>query len=253
MMASSPMDIPIFYINLASDTQRRQCMEAELQRLKLDGQRIDAIRWTALPEAEQATLYSDALNERQFYVPLVAGEKGCYASHLLAWRQLLQRGDKAMVVLEDDVRFDDRLPAVLAAIARLDQPWDMIKLIGREQEKIRSQRKLVDGVMLVEYARVPSLTAGYVVSRSGAQKLLASRQPFGRPVDVDLRFWWENKLVVLGVTPAVLILDETSLVSSIGQKVGKRRWRSRWRKFRVKLELSVLNFLGKLRRPKLLD
>ena len=158
MMASSPMDIPIFYINLASDTQRRQCMEAELQRLKLDGQRIDAIRWTALPEAEQATLYSDALNERQFYVPLVAGEKGCYASHLLAWRQLLQRGDKAMVVLEDDVRFDDRLPAVLAAIARLDQPWDMIKLIGREQEKIRSQRKLVDGVMLVEYARVPSLT-----------------------------------------------------------------------------------------------
>ena len=51
----------------------------------------------------------------------------------------------------------------------------------------------------------------------------------------------------------MLVLDETSLVSSIGQKVGKRRWLSRWRKFRVKLELSTLNFLGKLRRPKLLD
>lgn len=247
-----PIGIPVVFINLASDRQRRERMEAELSRLDLTWERLDAVRWTALPPAEQSALYSEELNARQFHVPLVAGEKGCYASHLKAWRQLLHSPHEAMVVLEDDVRVDERLPSILAAIGRLELPWDMIKLIGREQEKIRSQRELLDGVMLVEYSRVPSLTAGYVVSRSGAQKLLASRQPFGRPVDVDLRFWWENDLLVLGVTPAALILDETSLVSSIGEKAERRSWLYRWKKFRVKLELTVLNFLAQIKRRKLL-
>ena len=69
---------------------------------------------------------------------------------------------------------------------------------------------------LVRYRRIPSTTAGYVISRSGAAKLLAKRQPFGRPVDVDLRFWWEaDRLKVLGVVPSVLALDETSDTSTI--------------------------------------
>lgn len=37
---------------------------------------------------------------------------------------------------------------------------------------------LVPGTALVDYSRVPSMTAGYVVSRAGAAKLLVHRQPF---------------------------------------------------------------------------
>ena len=168
---------------------------------------------------------------------------------------LLESQHPAMVVLEDDVRFDDQLPSVLHAIGDLDLPWDMIKLIGREREKVRSRRELIEGIDLVEYARVPSLTAGYVISRSGAQKLLASRIPFGRPIDVDLRFWWENDLLVLGVTPSMLILDETSFVSSIGSKADhslKNRG-LRWKKFRIKFFLTIKNWQANRHRPLLLD
>ena len=211
------MTLPVYYINLASDVLRRERMEMELERIQLDGRRLEAIRWTALSDTEQHELYSADLNQKQFHLPLVAGEKGCYASHIKAWRTLLDSEYQAMVVLEDDVRFDDRLPSVLNAINDLKLPWYMIKLIGREREKVRAQRDLIPGISLVEYARVPSLTAGYVISRAGAKKLLTSRLPFGRPIDIDLRFWWENELVVLGVTPSVLILDETSFVSSTNQ------------------------------------
>ena len=249
------MNLPVYYINLASDLVRRDRLAVELDRIQLDGQRLDATRWTSLSDAEQRELYSSEINQKHFHLPLVAGEKGCYASHIKAWRTLLASQHDAMVVLEDDVCFDDRLPSVLNAISHLDVPWDMIKLIGRAREKVRSSRPLIAEVALVEYARIPSLTAGYVISRSGAEKLLASRIPFGRPIDVDLRFWWENDLRVLGVSPSMLILDETSFVSSIGNKAGQDRksWMLRWRKFCIKLSLTLGNWQANRRRPRLLD
>ena len=118
---------------------------------------------------------------------------------------------------------------------------DMIKLIGREHEKLSAARSLTTGFELVDYLRVPSLTAGYVISRSGAKKLLDSRLPFGRPVDVDLRYWWESGLKVQGVMPAAITLDDTSLQSSIGAKAAASGLVASWRKFRIKAAYSLLN------------
>lgn len=244
------MHLPLCFINLARDEERRARIESELKRLRLEGERIDAVWWASVPTAQQSALYSEALNRRQYYKPLVAGEKGCYASHLVAWQKLLDSAAPAMIVLEDDIRLDDRFLEVTEAIARLEEPWDMVKLMGREHEKVRARRALTIGTDLVEYRRVPSMTAGYVVSRSGATKLLASRKPFGRPIDVDLRFWWENDLRILGVVPPVLILDDTSLVSSIGQKPPRLGVGAKWRKFRMKLQLTALNAIHQLRSPR---
>lgn len=235
------MKIPVVFINLDSDVERRQRMEAELQRLQLNAQRLDAVRWTSLGLEKQASYYSESLNKVQYHSPLVAGEKGCYASHLLAWQDLLNSKAQAMVVLEDDVKLTDNFVTVIDSIAQLGRPWDMVKLIGRDREKVRARKPLCEGVDLVDYTRVPSLTAGYVISRSGAQKLLATRRPFGRPIDVDLRYWWENQMQILGVSPAVLILDETSFVSSIGNKLQQRRLLQRWKKFRMKFMMNILN------------
>ncbi|MDN3920192.1 glycosyltransferase family 25 protein [Roseateles violae] len=238
--------LPLVFINLDSDADRRVRMQAELARLGVAGERFEATRWTALPEDEQARLYSPDLNERQFHKPLVNGEKGCYASHLRCWQALLASDHPALVVLEDDVALEPDFAAVIAAIAALPRDWDMIKLIGRldtsKREKLSESRPLVGAHALVRYQRVPSLTAAYVVSRSGAEKLLASRIPFGRPIDVDLRHWWENELRILGVVPAAIRLDETSFQSSIGTKAAEVGLAARWRKFRHKAAYSWLNF-----------
>jgi glycosyl transferase, family 25 len=236
------MALPIVFINLASDVDRRERMEGEFRRLRLSYDRLDAVRWTLLTAEQQDSFYSKTLNHLQYHSPLVAGEKGCYASHLVAWKMLLEGTAAAMVVLEDDVKLVDEFAEVIDAIERLDVPWDMVKLIGREHEKIRSKKPLVKNFDLIEYRRVPSLTAGYVVSRKGAEKLLQTRRPFGRPIDVDLRFWWENQLTILGVTPAVLVLDETSFTSSIGLKSQKRSLAQQWKKFRLKCGMTVQNF-----------
>jgi len=234
--------LPLLFINLDRDADRRQRMEAELQRLALPGQRFEATLWTALPQAEQDRLYSPALNARQFHKALVNGEKGCYASHLRAWQWLLDSPHAAAVVLEDDVALKPEFAAVIAAIEQLPAGWDMIKLIGRldesKGEKLSRQQALSPGYSLIDYKRVPSLTAGYVLSRSGAAKLLGSRLPFGRPIDVDLRHWWENGLKIQGVMPAAIVLDESSFQSSIGDKPRG----SGWRKFKHKAAYSLGNW-----------
>ncbi len=233
--------LPLVFVNLDRDAGRRQRLEAELARLNLGGQRLHAVWWADLPAAEQDALYSAERNRDQYYKPLVNGEKGCYASHIQAWRQLLASDAPAMVVLEDDVRLDDRLADGIAAIAALDIPWDMVKLIGRAQEKVRSRRALLPDVALIEYQRVPSMTAGYVVSRAGAARLLQTRVPFGRPIDVDLRFWWENELRILGTLPALLTLDETSLESSIWSERPRVPLLQKLRKFAMKMQLTLGN------------
>jgi len=190
---------------------------------------------------KQRWYFSSALNQRQYFKPLGNGEKGCYASHLRAWQQLLAGGAPALVVLEDDVRLLPNFPSVLQAIADLPpQSWDMVKLYGREHEKIAQQMPLADtGVQLITYRRVPSFAAAYVISRAGAQKLLASRVPFGRPVDVDMRFWFENGVRTFGVFPSVVALDDTSAESSIWQG-GRDRLTliQRLRKLKMKLQLA---------------
>ena len=48
--------------------------------------------------------------------------------------------------------------------------------------------------------------------------LLAPKHGDLRRLGFDRRYWWENDLAVLGVSPAALVLDETSFTSSIGSK-----------------------------------
>lgn len=247
------MPLPIVFINLDRDTERRERLLAQLRELALPSQRFAAVWWADVPPAQAEQWYSETLNARQYYRPLSHGEKGCYASHLCVWQQLLDSDAPALVVLEDDVRLTPQFAATVQAIAALSEPWDMVKLIGRAHEKMRSQRPLLPGTALVDYTRVPSLAAGYVLSRSGAAKLLAHRQPFGRPIDVDLRFWWEcGPLRVLGVVPAVVELDDTSLVSSIwGNQRDALTPLQRWRKFGMKLSLTAGNAWHRRQLPRL--
>jgi glycosyl transferase, family 25 len=214
--------LPVLFINLERDVQRRERMQAQALGMGLAMQRIEAVLWNALAASEHNRLYSPLLNRKQYHQSLVAGEKGCYASHLKAWQWLLDSEHDGAVILEDDIKLEPAFAQVVSAVEAMPKQWDMVKLIGREgmgkREKIEALQPLTGPYQLIDYRRIPNLAAAYALSRRGAEKLLHSRQPFGRPVDVDMRYWWENNLRVQGVQPAVVQLDDTSQNSSIGSK-----------------------------------
>lgn len=240
--------VPVLYINLDTAVDRRLRLESAFKVYGIQEQRLEAVRWARLTPDEQTRFYSARLNSKQYHSPMVDGEKGCYASHIEAWRWLLSTDFFCMVVLEDDVCLTPDFLKVVGAVSRLDMSWDMVKLIGRQQEKVAATRDLCPGFELIDYARIPSYTAGYVVSRSGAEKMLATRIPFGRPIDVDMRFWWENGLNVFGVWPAVLMHDETSSASTIAGRHAKKNLFVRWRKLKMKLSLTLWNIWHRFKR-----
>ena len=244
------MSVPVLFINLDTALERRRKLEEACQALSVDAQRLRAVRWSELTPAQQAQWHSPPLNAQQYHSPMVDGEKGCYASHLEACRWLLSTDFPCLVVLEDDVRLTPDFLTVVEAVSRLELPWDMVKLIGRQQEKIRAARALSLGHQLIDYARIPSYTAGYVLSRSGAKKLLATRIPFGRPIDVDIRFWWENDLTVYGVWPPVVELDEISGYSTIAGRHARKSLGSKWRKLKMKLALTAGNAWHRFQRQR---
>ena len=240
--------LPVLYINLEKDQERRQRMEKQLFQLQIPAQRMPAVWWKEVPPTEQARHHKSGLTQRQYFKPMGNGEKGCYCSHLQAWQRLLDSDAPAMVIFEDDVRLLPQLPQILDKVADLPpNKWDLIKLYGREKEKIASRLPLeVGDFALITYRRVPSFAAGYVISRAGAEKMLRTRIPFGRPVDVDMRFWFENDIRIFGVYPSVIALDDTSQISSIwAQKELPMTLGQRLRKLKMKIELTWGNTRAK--------
>jgi glycosyl transferase family 25 len=234
----------IVVINLASQEARWLAASRQFRTLGMDVQRQEATAGDALTQAERAGLYSERLNERQYHKPLSPGEIGCYASHLAAWQRLLRSGDSSMAVFEDDIEIDPDLPRVLDAVSGLRLPFDIVKLIGRPNEKVRARRPLQGSRDLIAYRRVPSLTGAYVITAEGAGKLLAHRCPFGRPIDVDMRHWWECGLEVLGVHPYPVRGAPSSRVSTIEGRRADRGSHRRIRKLVLQARYSWLNMMA---------
>jgi glycosyl transferase, family 25 len=232
----------IVVINLATERDRWAAVSRQFARVGLSAHRFDAVVGRDVTEAQRALLYSPHLNARQYHRPLQAGEIGCYASHLLVWQHLVDSKEARIAVFEDDVDIDPGLPETLQAIDCTERPWDIVKLIGRRPESAASRWPLDAGRQLIAYRRVPGLTSAYVIRREAAEKLLARRIPFGRPIDVDLRHWWECDLRVHGVWPYPVYPAPSSLLSTIE---GRRRSRApavRIRKFVLQARYSMQNW-----------
>ena len=120
------------------------------------------------------------------------------------------------VVLEDDFAFLGPLGPVLEALAReADPSWDVVKLYGRPRRFKRLLRRLPNGHGLIREPFISKFCVGQVISRRGAEKLLAGTLPMHRPVDVEMQYPWETGIDLLAVAPSLVhdvgrSLDESS-------------------------------------------
>ncbi|WP_290982037.1 glycosyltransferase family 25 protein [Hyphomicrobium sp.] len=203
--------VQIFVINLKHSTERLAFMRSQLG----DGfERIEAVCGSNIPDFLQG----------QFGSCITSGEVGCYASHLVAARTIVERDLPYAVILEDDAVVEpDAWAAIEAAVDHLSV-WDVICLSGAKQLPNRAIACL-GSRKLVRYSRFPKVTAAYVLSRSGAEKLLVPRRRL-RPVDVDIRYGWEMGLDGFGIYPPPA-RQASDLGSSI-PRFGRQRfyWRA---------------------------
>jgi glycosyl transferase family 25 len=237
----------VFVINLAAATDRLAYMRKQLGDAF---ERIDAVRGNAVPDRLAINFNGST--------PLLPGEIGCYASHLIAAETILARGLPYAIVLEDDAELGcDFHDVVESCVRRLPAGWDIVGLSDVKHCPHQRLSQLSSDHYLVRYAHFPKTTTAYVLSPSGCRKLLARRQRI-RPVDVDIRYGWEMGLNGYGVLPPPAGPSE-KFASSIPKSARRRfYWRShplRYLKGRIvgvhKLGLvnSVRAYLGNSSSP----
>lgn len=188
--------IPVYVINLLRSPDRRAFMLEQLAGADVAGEFVAAVDGRACRARGPALLS--------------VGERALILSHRKAWRRLLASGAGYGIVLEDDAHLGEDFAALLAADWRAHS-FDVVKLetvsdrvwIARRGAPLadRALRRLGSGHLG---------SAGYLVSRAGAHKLMAMTQRLDAPIDQTLfghATVFEGRLRILQLAPAAVVQD----------------------------------------------
>ncbi|MBS0355641.1 MAG: glycosyltransferase family 25 protein [Proteobacteria bacterium] len=199
----------IFVLNLERAVERRALMQQRLAELGLEAEFLPAIDGARV---DRGSLPAGAEQR------LSNGELGCYLSHRRSWEIVVERGLALAVVLEDDVVLSPELPRVIAGIAGLDLPYDLVRLSSLGPVRGIPVAGLEDGRRLILPNKNPSGAQGYLVSQAGARRLLARLAVPQRPVDDEFDLYWKHDLCIPVVFPCV-VEEDGGLASTIGARM----------------------------------
>lgn len=202
-MPSNGSPVRIFVINLDDDTERLVGTKSRLAALGLSFERFPAYQGANLPDWLKQQFFDEAGRPLSTLSP---GEIGCYASHLAVARQILDEDiDDPVLVLEDDGEFSADLPDVLKRLQALPPDWQIVRMSSQLETAYMPVRRITSASTLVRYWYPPAGTTGYLINKAGAGRFLAAASQRKRPVDQDLRRFWETRLVTYGVVPRLIV------------------------------------------------
>lgn len=122
---------------------------------------------------------------------LSSGEIGCLLSHRNIYKKIVSENIPYALVLEDDIDFDEDAIQVLKNVEELPNDWECI-LLGhyschgstiRTKTSIWHSKAITSKFFAVRLGEVACGTHGYLINKSGAQKLLKQIVPAHRPID----------------------------------------------------------------------
>lgn len=210
------------YVLTMRDETRIASIERQMSDLGLVFEYIDA---TVLKEIEHADLPidRDAIQKRYGRM-LTKGEVSCFLSHRRIWQQVVDSG-KPYVIFEDDALLENELPQFLASLDDASISFDVV-LLGHSKKDHRQKAlyhfleplkrwKPVGGFKLGRgFKTWPSGAVGYVVTPTGAAKLLAASKTISCVLD-DWPYFESMGVKVQEVRPLLVWEDFINIESSL--------------------------------------
>jgi glycosyl transferase, family 25 len=204
-------------INLDRAPDRLAGISAQLDRLGLPWTRLAAVDARHFSAAQKAQLDESGFGRRHGMTPL-AGELGCYLSHIEVMRSFLASDARIAVVLEDDAKLHASLPAALAALARHAERWDVVKLSGVHSGTPVPYLDLAAGHRLAVMLSKCTGSSAYAMNRRAAEAYLDPRRgllPMQLPYDHAFDRGWRYGLKFRLVVPTPCGHDD-QIASTIG-------------------------------------
>lgn len=166
-----------FYINLDSRTDRREFMQAQLDRLGLRAERLAATSPKTLTIAAAATGHPEmAIRE-----PMTLSELACLESHSTLWRKAAA-ADGLTLILEDDVVLSPRLCDFLTTLE--PGAWDVLRLeTNFHTVRLSGDESIINGASSRRLMQPQSGAGAYILTPKAARTYLASPHLWGVPAD----------------------------------------------------------------------
>ena len=169
-----------YYINLARRTDRRAALEAQLDRLGIKAERIEAILAADLPDDLRQAYLPNGQHQRLSVQEFCVG-----VSHLDAYRRLLSGNDAHGLILEDDIVLSPSLPQFLADFETSAIGTDLLRIetFGSPAQISTRPRETLGQFGFHSMHGWAWGAAAYVISRAAAQAMLDNTRSLDEVID----------------------------------------------------------------------
>lgn len=210
--------LPVYLINIARAADRLAEVRSGSGAFGIEIERVDGIDGYLLP-SEQWVDVDHRLFGWRHGRRILPGEYGCYRSHLMALRQFLASGNDAAVIIEDDIALDGEFMERAWAAHRAVPDADMIKLVNHRWKGFRVYVRSDRGDQIGRCLFGPQgSTACYLVTRSGAQKILRSLAVMSLPWDVAIERGWDMRISVFATAVNLVGFSKLQRETMIGRR-----------------------------------
>ncbi len=225
------MALPVFVINLSQSAERRQRSASAFASLGIPADFVDAVDGRDLGDLPVLAIRQPHLGRA-----LTRGEVGCLESHLSVLTRIVAEDVPVACVCEDDARFGGDGADVLRAIegrhsSGRPATWDVLLLghhSARHPPDVGAATCLYSFALTDRrrIARVAEFAMGayaYVVTRLGAERLLAHARPLRMPMDWITGYSPVAGARLFAITPPCVTPDDTALSTIDGRTAGPPR------------------------------
>lgn len=212
--------MPIFVINLKKDHDKFLFMQKQFTQLGLKCTRVEAVEGNTLDPKALESCYSDDEAIQTIGRRLSLPELGTVLSHLSIYQNMLDTAQNTALILEDDVTLSSELPRLLASLDGLPKDWDVVLLGHHPAHSLYhdtagsfwGRSPINDNFQCIRFAEFPFGAYGYLVSLSGAKKLLQALSTIREPID---QYTGNARLVNLfGISPTCVKVNPYLLAYS---------------------------------------
>jgi glycosyl transferase family 25 len=207
-LPTCPDRLLVQVINLDRSPDRLQRIAGRLKALGMTWERLAASDGRLLDLNDPALVDHAEFGRRHGKHPL-AGELGCYLSHVRAIRRLLESKADVSLILEDDAQLLDSLPGVVSGLMQCCADWDLVKLSGVHRGHPKRLRSLGDQHDLVVMLTRCTTSGAYMINRHAAQILADRLLPMRIPFDHEFDRGWHWGLKVRYAKPYPVEHDQT--------------------------------------------
>lgn len=166
--------IPVYYINMDKDTNRKIFMEEQFKKIKCKYTRIKGFNGKNIINKKEDNL--DGISFRNDYDDISLPEIGCTLSHLFAIKTAFENNDTIAIICEDDLLFNtcSLIKPLLQIVDEAPNDWEILQLNSSIDSEFYKKYKNHSTIHYHKHNSTNKTwsSACYIINKKGMEKIL---------------------------------------------------------------------------------